>query len=386
MREFSEEQQIFRESYRRFLADEIAPHMAQWRRDGIVDRSAFRKAGDNGMLMVWPDERFGGAGLTDFRFEQIIIEETARQGCAEWYNTLHSRLVGPYIGSYGSEEQKQRFLPKCVSGEHILAVAMTEPGAGSDLAGMKSTLRRQGDHYVLNGSKTYISNGINADLIVVAAKCEPFDEPHSMALVVVERGMKGFERGRNLEKIGLQAQDTAELFFNNVVIPAENLLGEPGRGFKYLMQRLAEERLIGAAGFVAAARRAFEETRAFVRERSVFGKKLSEMQNTQFKMADLDTQIELAQLYVDHCVAMHDRGALSATMGAKAKLIASEVEWQAVDEGLQLHGGAGYMSEYPISQMFLNARVSRIYAGTSEIMRTIIGREVLSERYQSFFK
>jgi acyl-CoA dehydrogenase len=338
------------------------------------------------MLMIWPAEKYGGAGDRDFRFEQIIIEETARQDCTEWYNTLHSRLVGPYLDRFGSEEQKMRFLPKCVSGEHILAVAMTEPGAGSDLAGMRTTLREHGAGFVLNGTKTYISNGINADLVIVAARCEPFEKQHSMALVVVERGMAGFERGRNLEKMGLKAQDTAELFFHDVHIPKENVLGEPGKGFYYLMEGLAEERLIGATGFIAAARRAFEETRSFVMTRNVFGKKLSDLQNTQFKMADLDARIELVQLYVDHCVRMHNRGALTAVMGAKAKLMASEIEWEAVDEGVQLHGGAGYMMEYPIARLFLNARVSRIYAGTSEVMRTIIGREVLSDKYRSFFE
>ncbi len=386
MREFTEEQNLFREAYRRFLADEVAPNMPVWREQGIVDRSTFRKAGELGMLMVWPDERHGGLGDRDFRYEQIIIEETARQDCAEWYNTLHSRLVGPYIDRFGSEEQKHRFLPKCASGEHILAVAMTEPGAGSDLAGMRSTLRQDGDGYVLNGAKTYISNGINADLVIVAARCEPFEKSHSMALVVVERDMPGFERGRNLDKMGLKAQDTAELSFTDVRIPKENVLGEPGRGFYYLMEGLAEERLIGAVGFVAAARRAFEMTRDFVRDRTMFGGKLSDLQNTQFKMADLDTRIDMVQIYVDHCVAMHNRGELTAVMGAKAKLAASEVEWAMADEGVQLHGGAGYMTEYPISRMLLNARVSRIYAGTSEIMRTIIGRDVLSDRYRSFFE
>jgi len=386
MREFTDEQLLFRETYRRFLAREIAPNMPEWRRNGIVDRNAFRKAGEQGMLMIWPADQYGGAGDRDFRFEQIIIEETARQDCTEWYNTLHSRLVGPYLDRFGSEEQKMRFLPKCVSGEHILAIAMTEPGAGSDLAGMRTTLREHGAGFVLNGTKTYISNGINADLVIVAARCEPFEKQHSMALVVVERGMPGFERGRNLEKMGLKAQDTAELFFHDVHIPKENVLGEPGKGFYYLMEGLAEERLIGATGFIAAARRAFEETRSFVMTRNVFGKKLSDLQNTQFKMADLDTRIELVQLYVDHCVSMHNRGALTSVMGAKAKLMASEIEWEAVDEGVQLHGGAGYMMEYPIARLFLNARVSRIYAGTSEVMRTIIGREVLSDKYRSFFE
>lgn len=383
MRNFTEEQNLFRDSYRRFLAEEVAPKMDDWREAGIVDRSAYRAAGEQGMLMVWPDEKYGGLGDNDFRFEQIIIEEVARAGCGEFFATLHSRLVGPYLTRFGNEEQQARFLPKCVTGETILAIAMTEPGAGSDVAGMKSRAEDKGDHYLLNGSKTYISNGINADVVIVAAKLAGADSRHALVLLIVERGMEGFERGRKLKKMGLDAQDTAELFFENVKVPKENVLGEPGRGFYYLMEGLAEERLIGACGYNANARRAFDVTRDYVSERQAFGKPLADQQNTQFKMAEMDTEIDMVQAYIDMCVAEHNQGRLTAEMGAKAKLASSEVEGRMTDLGVQMHGGAGYMEEYEISRMYRDARISRIYAGSSEIMKLIIGREIFSQKYRS---
>lgn len=383
MREFTEEQIMFRDAYRRFLDTEVAPRMPEFRKAGIVDREIFRKAGEMGFLMVWPDEKYGGLGDADFRFEQIIIEETQRARCADWYNTLHSRLVGPYIDKYGTDEQKQRFLPGCVRGEKILAIAMTEPDAGSDLAGMRSSARDCGDHFLLNGSKTYISNGINADLVIVAAKLDGAESRHAMVLLIVERGMPGFERGANLDKMGLKGQDTAELFFNNVKVPRANVLGEPGRGFEYLMSSLAEERLIGAVSYIAQGRKAFDLTRRFCLERKVFGAPLAQQQNTQFKMAELDAEIDMAQCYVDHCVAVHNRGELTSTMAAKAKFLTAEIEWKMVDLGVQLHGGAGYMMEYEIATLFTDARVDRIYAGTSEIMKLIISRDLFSDAYQS---
>ena len=260
---------------------------------------------------------------------------------------------------------------------------MTEPDAGSDLAGMRTTLREDEDHFILNGSKTYISNGINADYVVVAGKSDPENNPHAMTLCVVERGMEGFERGRNLDKMGMKAQDTAELFFNNVIIPKENVLGEVGRGFFYLMQGLAEERLIAAVGSIASARRAFNLTREFVMERKVFGKPLSYMQNTQFKMAEMDTEIEIVEVFIDHLVAEHNEDRLTANMAAKAKLQSTEIEWKMLDLGVQLHGGAGYMKEYPICNMFTDARINRILAGSSEIMKLIISRDIFSESYSS---
>ncbi|MEM9176549.1 MAG: acyl-CoA dehydrogenase family protein, partial [Myxococcota bacterium] len=274
-REFTEEQQMFRESYRRFLAAEVVPHMETWRENGIVDREIFKKAGDQGFLMIWPEEKYGGLGDPDFRYEQIIMEEAAYARVSDWYATLHSRLVGTYFTRFGNEEQCDRFLPKCVTGDSILAIAMTEPDAGSDLAGMRSHAVEHDDHWLLNGTKTYISNGINADVVVVAAHTGDAGDRHAMTLFLVERGMEGFERGRNLKKMGLKAQDTAELFFKDVKVPKQNVLGEPGRGFVYLMEGLAEERLIGAVGYLAAAQLSFDLTLEFVKERKMFGKTLA---------------------------------------------------------------------------------------------------------------
>ena len=375
---------MFRDAYRKFLAVEIVPHMESWREAGIVDRAAFRKAGEQGFLMVWPDEKYGGMGDPDFRFEQIIIEETNYARAGDWYNTLHGRLVGPYLTRFGSEEQCLRLLPKCVSGESILAIAMTEPDAGSDLAGMRTTAVEQGDHWVLNGSKTFISNGINADIVIVAAKTDPDNNPHHMTLFIVERGMAGFERGRNLKKMGLKAQDTAELFFNDVKIPKANVLGEPGQGFIYLMKGLAEERLIGAAGYLSAAQLSWNLTLDYVKERKAFGKPLSAFQNTQFKLAELRTQLDFAQVYVDQCVASFNDGQLTAVDAAKAKLVSSELQVAAADLGVQLHGGNGYMDEYPISRQYTDAKISTIYAGSSEVMKIIISRDFLGEDYTPF--
>ncbi|MEM0954243.1 MAG: acyl-CoA dehydrogenase family protein [Pseudomonadota bacterium] len=383
-RDFTEEQTMFRETYRKFLAAEIVPHMEVWREQGRVDPIAFRKAGEQGLLMVWPEEKYGGIGDEDFRFEQIIIEETCYARCADWCNSLHSRLVGPYFTRFGSAEQCERFLPLCVSGEAVLAVAMTEPDAGSDLAGMRSTAVEDGDHWVLNGSKTYISNGINADLVIVAAKTDPANNPHHMTLFIVERGMQGFERGRNLTKMGLKAQDTAELFFNDVRIPKANVLGEPGKGFIYLMEGLAEERLIGAAAYLSAAQLSWDLTADFVKERQAFGKPLAAFQNTQFKLAELRTELDITQAYIDQCVAAFNAGQLSAVDAAKAKLVTSELQLKVADVGVQLHGGAGYMDEYPISRQFTDAKISPIYAGTSEVMKIIISRDCLSDDYTPF--
>jgi alkylation response protein AidB-like acyl-CoA dehydrogenase len=383
-RDFTEEQHMFRDAYRKFLAAEIVPHMEEWREAGIVDRSAFEKAGALGFLMVWPEEKYGGMGDPDFRFEQIIIEETAYARASDWYNTLHSRLVGPYLTRFGSDEQCQRLLPKCISGESILAIAMTEPDAGSDLAGMRANAVEHDDHWVLNGSKVFISNGINADLVIVAAKTDPDNNPHAMTLFVVERGMEGFERGRNLKKMGLKAQDTAEMFFNDVKVPKTNVLGEPGQGFIYLMKGLAEERLIGASGYLSSAQLSYDLTADYVRERKAFGKPLAAYQNTQFKLAELRTELDFAQTYVDQCVAAFNAGQLTAIDAAKAKLVTSELQVKAADIGVQLHGGNGYMDEYPISRQYTDARISPIYAGTSEVMKIIVSRDCLGDDYTPF--
>ena len=383
-REFTEEQNMFRDAYRKFLATEIVPHMEAWREAGIVDREAFRRAGEQGFLMIWPEEQHGGMGDPDFRFEQIIMEESAYARVGDWYNTLHSRLVGPYFTRFGSEEQCQRLLPKCASGEIILAIAMTEPDAGSDLAGMRSTAVEHDDHWLLNGSKTYISNGINADVVIVAAKNDPDNNPHAMTLFIVERGMEGFERGRNLVKMGLKAQDTAELFFNDVKVPKANVLGEPGKGFVYLMEGLAEERLIGAVGYLSAAQLSWNLTLDYVKERKAFGKPIAAFQNTQFKLAETRSELDFAQVYVDQCVKSFNADQLTAIDAAKAKLLTSELQVAVAELGVQLHGGNGYMDEYPISRQYTDAKISTIYAGSSEVMKIIISRDFLGDDFAPF--
>lgn len=372
---FDEEHEMFRDSVRSFMTKEVRPYSEKWHEQGIVDREAFLKAGEQGLLLMWADERYGGAGISDFRFEQILIEENSHYGDAGFFMTLHSRLVGPYIGDLGTEEQKQRWLPKCVSGESILAVAITEPGAGSDVAGIRTRAEDKGDHFLLNGSKTFISNGINADLVVVVARTDP-NSRHGLSLFVVERGMEGFDRGKNLKKMGMKSQDTAELFFNNVKVPKENLLGDVNRGFYHLMHFLAEERLLGACGYIANAEAAFNLTLDYVNERKAFGKAIADFQNTRFKMADMRTGIDVGYAFIDRCVQAHDNATLSADDAAKAKLWTSELEARVTDECVQFHGGNGYMDEYPISRMYTNARVSRIYAGSSEILREIIARSI----------
>ncbi|HEX5788749.1 MAG TPA: acyl-CoA dehydrogenase family protein [Woeseiaceae bacterium] len=372
---FEDEHEMFRDSARSFMQNEIGPHSDRWHEQGIVDRDAFLKAGEMGFLLMWADEKYGGAGVPDFRYEQILIEENAHHGDAGFFMTLHSRLVGPYIGTFGTDEQKARWLPKCITGEHILAVAITEPGAGSDVAGIRTRAEDKGEHYLLNGSKTFISNGINADLVVVVARTDPAN-PRGLSLFVVERGMDGFERGKNLRKMGLKSQDTAELFFNNVRVPKDNLLGEKNRGFYHLMHALAEERLLGACGYLASAEAAFNLTIDYVRERKAFGQAVADFQNTRFRLADMKTEIDVGYAFIDRCVESHNRGRLSAEDAAKAKLWTSELEGRVTDEGVQLHGGNGYMDEYKISRLYTNARVSRIYAGSSEIMREIIARSL----------
>lgn len=375
-RPFDPEMELFRDSARKFFQQEIHPHSERWRETNVVDREAFRKAGEQGYLCMWADEKYGGLGLKDFRYEQILIEENTYYGDRGYFITLHSRLVGPYLEHFGSEEQKTRFLPGMISGETILAIAMTEPDAGSDLAGMKTRAVELDDYWLLNGSKTYISNGINADVVIVAARTHA-DNPHGVTLFLVERGMAGFERGRNLKKMGLKSQDTAELFFHDVKVPKANVLGQVHGGFYHLMQGLVEERLIAACSNVAAARLALDVTIDFVKQRKVFGKALSKLQNTRFQLAALDTEIDIAQNYVDRCVEVHLQGKLDAVDAARAKLYSSEVFGRTVDEGVQLHGGAGYMEDYEICRLYQDERVGRILAGTSEIMKEIVARAIL---------
>ena len=377
---FESEHEQFRDTVRHFMQTEVAPHAEAWRQAGMVDRDVYRRAGAAGLLCTWAEERWGGAGIDDFRFEQVIIEENMRHGDIGFYINLHSNLVAPYIAKLGTEEQQARFMPSIVAGDMILAVAMTEPAAGSDLSGMKSRAVDQGDHWLLNGAKTYISNAILADVIVVAARTDPV-KPHGISLFLVERGMEGFERGGKLGKMGLKSQDTAELFFADVNVPHANLLGEAGHGFKYLARFLAQERLVAAIGFMATAQTAFDLTLEFVKERRAFGRPIGAFQNTRFKMAEMRAELDMAQTYVDQCVLLLNRGELTAEDASSAKLLSSELEARVMDGCVQLHGGAGYMDEYRISRMFTDARISRIFAGTSEVMKEIIGRGLgLDER------
>jgi alkylation response protein AidB-like acyl-CoA dehydrogenase len=377
---FEEEHDQFRDSVRRFMQTEIEPHVEAWREAGICDKSAFLKAGKQGLLCMWADEKYGGLGMTDFRFEQVLIEETIRHGDIGLFLSLHSRLVGPYIGVLGSEALKQRLLPKMISGETILGVAMSEPSAGSDISGIKTRAVSDGSGWIINGSKTYISNGINGGAFVVAARSLP-GKPHGLGLFVVEEGMPGFSRGRNLRKMGLKTQDTAELFFENVRVPAENVLGDPERGFYQLMHFLAEERMISACQAISHAQVAFDITLDYILERKAFGQPIGAFQNSRFKMAEMRTNLDVTQTFMDQCVLLHNAGKLTAELAAEAKYHATEVESRVMDECVQLHGGAGYMSEYRISHMFTDARVSRIYAGSTEIMKEIIARSIgLDER------
>jgi alkylation response protein AidB-like acyl-CoA dehydrogenase len=375
---FDDEHELFRDSVRRFIAAELAPRNDSWERAGIVDRDMFRAAGKHGFLGMAVPTEYGGGGVDDFRYNLVIGEEVQRAGinAAGLGWTLHNDICLPYFLSLCTEEQKARWLPGICSGDLITAIAMTEPGIGSDLASMTTTAVRDGDRYVLNGSKTFITNGINADLVVTAVKTDPGARHRGMSLVVVERGMDGFERGRNLDKIGMHAQDTAELFFTDVQVPVANLLGEEGEGFRYLVTNLPQERLsIGATG-VAAARAAFDQTLSYVTERQAFGQAVGAFQNTRFRMAEIATEIELGQTYIDRCVLALNARELTAEEASMAKWWCTELQGRVVDICVQLHGGYGYMAEYPVARAFADARVTRIYGGTTEIMKEIIGRNL----------
>ena len=377
---FDSEHEQFRDSVTRFMQNEVAPHSERYRKEGMADRDLYTKAGEHGFLCTWAEERFGGAGIDDFRFEQILMEENVKHGDSGFYGYLHSNIVAPYIAKLGSEEQKQRFMPGAISGKTILAVAMTEPSTGSDLAGMRTRAEDKADHWLLNGAKTYISNGIMGDVVIVAARTDP-DKPHGISLFVVERGTEGFERGRRLDKMGLKSQDTAELFFNDAKVPKENILGEPGMGFRYLARFLAQERLVVAINSIAAAQHAFDLTLGYVTERRAFGKPIGAFQNTRFKMARMRAEIDMVQTHVDQCVLLLNAAELTAEDASAAKLLATELEGRVLDECVQFHGGAGYMDEYKISRMYTDARITRIFAGSSEIMLEIIGRSLgLDER------
>jgi len=370
---FETEHDIFRSSIRAFLEAEVVPHQKEWEKKGIVSREVWLKAGEHGFLVSWAEEKYGGIGLKDFRFEQIICEELARIHESGFMISLHNSLVAPYLDAFGNDEQKARILPKCVSGETILAIAMTEPCTGSDLAAMKTTAVKDGDDFILNGSKIFISNGTLADIIIVAARTNP-DHSHAMGLFIVERGQEGFSRGKPLDKIGMKSQDTAELFFDNVRVSQKNVLGHPEQAFMYLIKMLAQERLTLACAAVGVAQTCFDITKNYVKERIVFGKPLSKFQNTRFKLAEMKTEIDMAQVFVDRCVMDMNSDDLAGDIASQAKLYTSELAGRVADECLQLHGGYGFMTEYPISKAYVDTRIMRIYAGTSEIMKEIIAR------------
>src|SRR5581483_9536660 len=373
---FEPEHTDFRESARRFVAEEITAHHLEWEREGIVPRELFAKAADKGLLAMQVPERFGGAGVDDFRFNQIVAEEVSRAGNAGsgLGLTLHNDICLPYFLELTNDEQKERWLPGVGDGSKITAVAMTEPEMGSDLAGLRTTAVREGDEYVVNGSKTFITNGINADLVITAVKTDPAQRHAGISLLILERGMEGFERGRNLDKVGMHAQDTAELFFEDVRVPVENRLGDEGQGFRYMALNLAQERLSIAIAGVAAARGALDMTVEYVKERQAFGQPIGSFQNSRFALAEMATEVELATTFIDQAVLALNRGDLSREDAAMAKWWATELQGRVVDRCVQLHGGYGYMLEYPIARAFVDARVTRIYGGTTEIMKEIIGR------------
>jgi alkylation response protein AidB-like acyl-CoA dehydrogenase len=376
---FSDEHDLFRSSFRSFVANEITPHHEQWERDGIVPRELFTAAGANGFLAMAAPEAFGGGGVTDFRYNLIISEEIQAAGVAGsgLGLTLHNDICLPYFTDLTNDEQKARWLPGICSGQLVTAVAMTEPTIGSDLASMRTTAIRDGDGYVVNGSKTFITNGINADLVITAVKTDPAQRHKGMSLVVIERGMEGFERGRNLDKVGLHAQDTAELFFSDVHVPVANLLGgDEGQGFVHLVRNLPQERLSIAMSAVAAARAALDWTLAYAKEREAFGQPIGSFQHSRFVLAEMATEVEVAQVFVDRCVVALSDDELTAEEAAMAKWWCTELQKRAVDTCVQLHGGYGYMTEYPIARAYLDARIQTIYGGTTEIMKEIIGRSL----------
>ncbi|KPI31674.1 Long-chain-acyl-CoA dehydrogenase [Actinobacteria bacterium OV320] len=375
---YTAEHEAFRETVRTFLAKEVLPHHDRWERDGIVSRDVWRAAGRQGLLGLAVPQEYGGGGTDDFRHSAVLIEEFARAGASGVALSLHNDIVGPYLTRLATDEQKRRWLPGFTSGETVTAIAMTEPGAGSDLQGIRTTATDRGDHYLLNGAKTFISNGILADLVVVVARTTPEGGSSGQSLLVVERGMKGFERGRNLDKIGQKAQDTAELFFDDVRVPKENLLGGENQAFAALMANLAHERLAIAVGAAAAAEHVLELTRAYVKQREAFGRPLARLQHIRFEIAEMATECAVTRTFVDRCVTEHGAGRLDAVHASMAKWWATELQKRVVDRCLQLHGGYGYMTEYQVARAFLDSRVQTIYGGTTEIMKEIIGRALLA--------
>jgi alkylation response protein AidB-like acyl-CoA dehydrogenase len=373
---FEAEHEDFRKSARTFFEREVTPYHQQWERDGIVPRDLWLKAGEAGLLCFDVPEQYGGPGVTDFRYPVVLSDEQTRCGASGPGFSVHSDIIVPYLTSLGTDEQKQRWLPGCVSGALITAIAMTEPGAGSDLQGVRTTAVDHGDHYVLNGSKTFISNGINADLVIVVARTDVEAGHQGISLLVVERGMAGFERGRNLDKIGLHAQDTAELSFTDVRVPKENLLGEEGQGFVYLMMNLPQERLIIGAQAVAAVEAVLELCLDHAKTREAFGRPIGKFQHNRFLLAEMATEARIARAFLDDCVRKHLDGDLTPVDAAMIKWWATELQNKLVNQGVQLFGGYGYMTEFPIAKAYLDSRISTIYGGTTEIQKEIIGRSL----------
>ena len=373
---FSDEHEIFRATVGRLLDEECVPHHESWEEQGHIDRAAWLKAGEQGLLCPTVPEEYGGLG-TDFLYNVVVDEEIARRGLSGIGWGLHSDIVAPYIVNYGSAEMKRRFLPKMISGEMIGAIAMTEPGAGSDLQGVKTTAVRDGDHYVINGSKTFITNGYLADLVIVVAKTDPAGGAKGTSLILVEAGTPGFSKGRKLKKVGMKAQDTSELFFEDVRVPCANLIGEEGMGFVYLMQELPQERLTVGISAVAGAEAILAQTVAYVKEHKAFGKPVAAFQNSQFKLAEMDSELTAMRVFIDRCIELHLQGKLDVPTVAKSKLLSTDLQCKIIDECVQLHGGYGYMWEYPVARAWADARVQRIYAGTNEVMKVIISRALL---------
>jgi alkylation response protein AidB-like acyl-CoA dehydrogenase len=373
---YTAEHEDFRKTARTFFEREVVPHHDEWEKDGIVPREVWTKAGEAGLLCFDVPEEYAGPGVDDFRYNVILTEEQARAGTSGPGFSVHTDIIVPYLVSLANDEQKQRWLPGCVSGETITAIAMTEPGAGSDLQGIRTTAVDKGDHYVLNGSKTFISNGINADLVIVVARTDPEAGHKGISLLVVERGMEGFERGRNLDKIGLHAQDTAELSFTDVAVPKENLLGEEGEGFIYLMQNLPQERLIIAAQAVAACEAILQLCLDYATTREAFGKPIGKFQHNRFLVAEMATETTIARAFLDNCLRKHVDKKLTAVDAAMAKWWTTELQNKLVNQGVQLHGGYGYMMEFPIAKAYLDSRIATIYGGTTEIQKEIIGRSL----------
>ncbi|MFF9639906.1 acyl-CoA dehydrogenase family protein [Kitasatospora aureofaciens] len=374
---FTEQHEDFRATVKAFLAKEVLPHYDRWEKAGIVDRSVWLAAGRQGLLGIAAPEEYGGGGAPDFRYAAVLAEEFARAGASGLAIGLHNDIIGPYLTSLATEEQKRRWLPGFCSGELITAIAMTEPGTGSDLQGIRTQAVDRGDHFLLNGAKTFISNGILADLVIVVARTTPEGGARGLSLLAVERGTPGFERGRNLDKIGQKAQDTAELFFEDVRVPKENLLGELNGGFVHLMQNLAQERLTIAVAAIAGAEYLVEITTDYVKQREAFGRPLAKLQHVRFEIAELATECAITRTFVDRCITEHNRYALTPADASMAKWWATELQKRTADRCLQLHGGYGYMSEFPVARAFTDGRIQTIYGGTTEIMKEIVGRSIL---------